>query len=64
MNFWRAMPLFKKAVLLPSFFNKREASLGQQGIPFSLIKASASANEERLLRGMYAHEKCHARITN
>ena len=52
------MPFFKKAVLLPSFFNKREESLGQQGIPSSLTKESASANEERLLSGMKAHEKC------
>ena len=42
------IPFFKKAVLLPSFFSKRDLLLGQQGISFSLIRESASANEKRL----------------
>lgn len=37
MNFWRAMPFLRNAVLLPSFFNNNEGLLGQQGIPSSLM---------------------------
>ena len=51
-EFLSSNAFFKNAVLLPSFFSKREVSLGQQGIPSSLIKDSESANEERLLSGM------------
>ncbi len=52
--------IFEESSIIFSFFSKREVSLEKEGILFSFIKDSESANEKCLLRGMYAEWKCRA----